>query len=227
MRTSGATDHVYMQTVGVPGFQFIQDPLDYGSLRHHTNLDTFDGLKAEDMREGAIILAASGMCEAGRIRHHLFHNLARRDSTILFVGFQAEGSLGRVILDGAERVRISGKDVAVRAQIRRIDSYSAHADQGELLDWIADRAPILGGLFLTHGEAAGQEVLRRLDRIERVLDEREQRVAGRGAVAGVRPRTCTLPRAVISTVPLPCLCAAAQSPAMASSWSRPAAPARR
>jgi metallo-beta-lactamase family protein len=111
---------------------------------------------------GAIILAASGMCEAGRIRHHLVHNLHRRDSTILFVGFQAQGTLGRIILDGAKAVRISGKDVTVRAQIRHIDSYSAHADQRELLDWIAQRGPIAGSLFLDHGEAGAVEELRRL-----------------------------------------------------------------
>jgi len=108
-----------------------------------------------------VILAASGMCEAGRIRHHLFHNLARRESTILFVGYQAQGTLGRVILDGARSVRLSGRDIHVRAQIRRIDSYSAHADQGELLSWIEERQPIAGNLFLTHGEEEGMEALRR------------------------------------------------------------------
>jgi len=111
---------------------------------------------------GAIILAASGMCEAGRIRHHLRHNLGKRQSTVLFVGFQASGSLGRIILDGAQRVRISGTDIAVRAQIRSIDSYSAHADQTDLMRWIEAREPIEGSLFLSHGETGSIEALRRL-----------------------------------------------------------------
>ena len=111
---------------------------------------------------GAIILAASGMCEGGRVRHHLEHNLHRRQSTILFVGFQARGSLGRVILDGAERVRLSGKDINVRAAIRRIESYSAHADRDELAAWIRERGPIRGGLFLDHGESEAIEALRSL-----------------------------------------------------------------
>ena len=110
---------------------------------------------------GAIILAASGMCEAGRIRHHLLHNLPNAQSTILFVGFQAQGTLGRTILEGARRVRISGRDVAVRAQVRRIDSYSAHADRSELLAWMKARQPVLGSLFLNHGEAGAIEALRK------------------------------------------------------------------
>ena len=162
---------------------FIDSPLAGEATRvfarHAESLEDLDGTSvfqnpafrftesvAESVRlnalSGAIIMAASGMCEAGRIRHHLLHNLHRRDSTVLFVGYQAEGSLGRVILEGAGRVRISGQDVMVRAQIRRIDCYSAHADQGELLDWIAARAPVAGTLFLDHGEEAAAEALRRL-----------------------------------------------------------------
>ena len=125
--------------------------------------DALESMRLNTM-SGAIIIAASGMCEAGRIRHHLLHNLARRESTVLFVGFQAEGSLGRVIQDGASHVRISGRDVLVRAAIRRIDSYSAHADQSELLDWIKARAPISGSLLLDYGEAGAIEALAALAR---------------------------------------------------------------
>jgi metallo-beta-lactamase family protein len=114
---------------------------------------------------GAVIIAGSGMCEGGRIRHHLLNNLHRADSTLLFVGYQAAGTLGRTILDGASRVRISGQDVSVRLQVRRIDSYSAHADRSELLAWIRARKPIAGTLFLTHGEqgalASLEEALRK------------------------------------------------------------------
>ncbi|QEH81844.1 MBL fold metallo-hydrolase [Sphingomonas sp. C8-2] len=117
----------------------------------------FTETSAESIRlnalSGAIILAGSGMCEGGRVRHHLIHNLARPDSTILFVGYQARGTLGRLISEGADRVRISGHDVAVRAQIRSIDTYSAHADRDDLLAWIEARRPIRGSLFLNHGEA--------------------------------------------------------------------------
>jgi metallo-beta-lactamase family protein len=130
-----------------PAFHFV------GSVQESISLN---------QTTGAVILAASGMCEAGRIRHHLLHNLDRRQSTVLFVGFQASGSLGRTILDGAKRVRISGNDIAVKAQIRSIDSYSAHADQADLLRWIEARAPIKGSLFLSHGESGSIEALRRL-----------------------------------------------------------------
>ena len=114
--------------------------------------ETVEQSMALNAMSGAVILSASGMCEAGRIRHHLRYNLPRPDSTILFVGFQAQGTLGRIILDGARRVRISGRDVAVRAQVRRIESYSAHADREELLGWINARQPVRGSLFLVHGE---------------------------------------------------------------------------
>jgi metallo-beta-lactamase family protein len=108
---------------------------------------------------GAIILAASGMCEGGRIRYHLMDNLPRSDSTILFVGYQAQGTLGRAIVEGARRVRISGRDAVVRAEVRRIDSYSAHADRRELIDWVEARRPLHGSLFLVHGEPSATDSL--------------------------------------------------------------------
>ncbi|HET9399261.1 MAG TPA: MBL fold metallo-hydrolase [Sphingomicrobium sp.] len=109
---------------------------------------------------GAIILAASGMCEGGRIRYHLMDNLPRSDSTLLFVGYQAQGTLGRAILEGARRVRISGHDAVVRAEIRRLDSYSAHADRRELINWIEARRPMHGSLFLVHGEPSATSSLK-------------------------------------------------------------------
>ncbi|WP_286772888.1 MBL fold metallo-hydrolase, partial [Sphingomonas sp. 66-10] len=101
---------------------------------------------------GAIILAGSGMCTGGRVRYHLLRNLPRAESTILFVGYQARGTLGAVLQGGAQLVRISGADVRVRADIMSLDTYSAHADHAGLLRWIAARAPINGSLFLDHGE---------------------------------------------------------------------------
>jgi metallo-beta-lactamase family protein len=101
---------------------------------------------------GAIILSASGMCEAGRIRHHLKNNLFRPEATVLFVGYQAKGTLGQVLLSGASAVRIHGEEVLVRAIMRKLEAYSGHADGPELVAWIRDRLPVKHGIFLTHGE---------------------------------------------------------------------------
>jgi metallo-beta-lactamase family protein len=99
-----------------------------------------------------IIIAASGMCEAGRIRHHLKRWLWSNAATVLLVGFQAHGTLGRFLVDGAKAVRIQGEDTKVAARIRRIDDYSGHADGPELARWIAARRPVGRGIFLVHGE---------------------------------------------------------------------------
>lgn len=99
-----------------------------------------------------IIIAASGMCDAGRIRHHLKRWLWRREATVLLTGFQAQGTLGRFLNDGASAVRIQGEEIKVAARIRRIDDYSGHADGPELARWIAARRPIRRGVFLQHGE---------------------------------------------------------------------------
>jgi len=106
-----------------------------------------------------IIIAASGMCDAGRIRHHLKRWLWRKECTVLLTGFQARGTLGRFLLDGAKAVRIQGEEIKVGAKIRYIDEYSGHADGPELARWIAARRPIGRGLFVVHGEERAQEGL--------------------------------------------------------------------
>ena len=99
-----------------------------------------------------IIIAASGMCDAGRIRHHLRNWLWNARATVLIVGYQAQGTLGRFLVDGAKAVRIQGNEIKVAATIRSIDDYSGHADGSELVRWISARRPIGRGLFLVHGE---------------------------------------------------------------------------
>jgi metallo-beta-lactamase family protein len=101
-----------------------------------------------------IVIAASGMCEAGRIRHRLKNWLWRDEATLLFTGFQAVGTLGRILQDGARSVRIQGEEFTVRARIRTLDLYSGHADGPELAQWIAARLPIRHEVFLVHGEEA-------------------------------------------------------------------------
>jgi metallo-beta-lactamase family protein len=106
----------------------------------------------EKLRGFHVIIAASGMCDAGRIRHHLKNHLWRDDATVLMVGYQAVGTLGRVLQDGAKAVRIQGDDVRVRATIRMLETYSGHADRQELYDWLAERRPIRGAVALVHAE---------------------------------------------------------------------------
>ena len=99
-----------------------------------------------------VILSASGMCEAGRIRHHLKHNLWRKECLILFVGFQAEGSLGRKLQEGAKQVRLFGEDIAVRAEIATLHGTSGHADRDGLLNWLSGFGEKPRLVFVNHGE---------------------------------------------------------------------------
>ena len=106
-----------------------------------------------------IVIAASGMAEAGRIRHHLRNRLWQKSTTVLLVGFQAQGSLGSLLEQGAKRVKIMGEEVNVAATISRIEDYSGHADGPELVQWIKERLPVAHSIFLTHGEEEPQVAL--------------------------------------------------------------------
>lgn len=117
-----------------------------------------DGL--ERLRNWHIILAGSGMCDAGRVRRHLKRLLWRKETTVLITGFQAAGSLGRTLIERPSMVRIQGEDVRVRARIRELDVYSGHADSASLSDWLAAREPVAGRVFLAHGEPMGLEGLK-------------------------------------------------------------------
>ncbi|MEE8486808.1 MAG: MBL fold metallo-hydrolase [Gemmatimonadota bacterium] len=135
------------------------DPLGFETLTYVRNVEESKALN--DRKGPGVIISASGMCEAGRILHHLRNHATNPASTILFVGYQAEHTLGRKILDGKNPVRIYGEDVEILAQAERADSYSAHAGRNELLNW-ADGVRQKGSVehwFLVHGEHDAQKAL--------------------------------------------------------------------
>lgn len=133
-----------------------RSPFDFPDLRL---VGTVDESKALNEQRGGIIIAGSGMCTGGRIKHHLANHIGRAENTILFVGFQALGTLGRIILDGAPEVRIFGKNLTVRAQVAQIAGFSGHADREELLQWISALKTPPRRVFVTHGEAPAAEAL--------------------------------------------------------------------
>ena len=137
-------------------------------IRKGINPLTFPGLKisvtADDSKtinfddDCKVIISASGMCDAGRIKHHLKHNLWREDSTILFVGYQAEGTVGRALLEGAQEVKLFGEPVCVAAKICRMPGISGHADVNGLIDWINAFEKKPQKVFVTHGEDSVTEL---------------------------------------------------------------------
>jgi metallo-beta-lactamase family protein len=120
-------------------------------MRIHFTTSVEESQKINKIKSGAIIIAGSGMCEGGRIRHHFKHNLWRPECSVIFTGFQARGTLGRLIVDGIKNVRVLGEEIALRAKVYTIGGFSAHADQKELLEWLSSfqNKP---EVFIVHGE---------------------------------------------------------------------------
>jgi len=133
------------------------DPLDFPGLKLSRTKE--ESMKINSLREPHIVIAGNGMCTGGRVRHHLAQNLGREESTILFVGYQAEGTLGRQLRDSAKTVQMFGKPFDVRAKIEVMDAYSAHADRTELLEWLEGFKRFPRRVFLVHGEPRASESL--------------------------------------------------------------------
>jgi len=135
-------------------FRKGRDPFHLPGL--HFTRETAESIAINHMAGGAVIMAGSGMCTGGRIRHHLQQNIAREECSILFVGYAAKGTLARQVIEGAKEVRIYGEEIPVRAKIHTINGFSAHADQAELLAW-HKQVGNPKNTFLVHGE---EEVMR-------------------------------------------------------------------
>ncbi len=129
-------------------FREGRDPMGLPGL--HMTRETSESIALNKISSGAVIMAGSGMCTGGRVRHHLEHNLERPESSVVFVGFAARGTLARRIVDGAREVGIFGRQLRVRAHLHTINGFSAHADRDELIAWHAHAEPEL--TFLVHGE---------------------------------------------------------------------------
>ena len=140
------------------------NPLEFPDLKFTLTAD--DSKALNENSEPCIIISASGMCEVGRIKHHLKHKLWDPDSTILFVGYQAPGTLGYKIVNGAKMVKIFGEEIAVNARIEYLEGYSGHADQEWLMNFVYSFIEKPKHIFLVHGEEASQEVLR-----DKILEE--------------------------------------------------------
>lgn len=125
----------------------------------HFISDVEDSIKLNRIKSGAVIISASGMCDAGRVLHHLRNNLGNPDCAVIICGFQTEGSLGRRLVDGVKQVRMFGEEIDVRASIHTLGGFSAHADQKALLDWAGAFKKKPRKTFVVHGEAEPARVL--------------------------------------------------------------------
>ncbi|MFM7013631.1 MAG: MBL fold metallo-hydrolase RNA specificity domain-containing protein [Actinomycetota bacterium] len=142
----------------VLGQKLISDPFDAGNLVELKSVE--ESMSINKPTEPCIIISASGMATGGRVVHHLAHMLAIPSHTIVLVGYQAMGTRGRFLLEGAEYVKMHGKEIPVKAQIEQINSFSVHADASEILDWLATATEPPARLFIVHGEEDSSESLR-------------------------------------------------------------------
>ncbi len=137
-----------------------EDPLKFDGLVFTESVE--DSSKINDSKSGAIIISASGMCEAGRIRHHLKHNLWRPECSIVFVGYQAEGTLGKSLLNGIKKVKLFGEEIAVNAHIHNLNGLSGHADRQGLLNWLERFHRKPKEVILIHGDDESRESFKEL-----------------------------------------------------------------
>ena len=176
----------------------------------------FPGLKVsvttEESREinfnqqPKVIISASGMCDAGRIKHHLKHNLWRRECTILFVGYQANGTLGRALVEGAEKVRIFGEEVHVAAEVKELPGVSGHADRSGLLRWAASFKERPRKVFVTHGE----------DEVTKIFAETLRHELGYDAMAPYSGTVYDLATDKLEAAPAPVKAEKQEKPAVSS-----------
>lgn len=127
-----------------------EHPCDFPGLKLSRSVEDSKAIIAR--KDTSIVIAGSGMCTGGRIKHHLKHNISSRESTIMFVGYQASGTLGRLLLEGLEKVRIHGETHRVEARIEKVNGFSAHADRNELMRWLSGLKTAPKHVFVTHGE---------------------------------------------------------------------------
>ena len=135
-----------------------RDTLEAFLPRLHLCDSTEQSMAINQIDRGAIIIAGSGMCTGGRIRHHFKHRIWKKENTIIFIGFQAQGTLGRLLVDGAKKVRMFGDDFVVKAKTETLGGFSAHAGQTELIEWANNFKPA-PRMILIHGETEAMDIL--------------------------------------------------------------------
>ena len=189
--------HGYLDEAAIAVLQGGEDLFSFPGLTLTQSTEESKALNAD--KTPKIILSASGMCDAGRIRHHLKHNLWRPECAVVFVGYQGEGTLGRRLLEGAKTVKLFGEEIAVRARIVNFKGLSSHADRSHLLSWVKRFSPKPQQVFVVHGDRNVTELFAdtlnqrgipaHAPLYEEVYDLLENKMLAKGIVLEVKPRT--------------------------------------